>query len=243
MNTRRDLAAAEEIERRRGGRAGARCGRDGARSDDGAHRPARSRSRRTSCSTLLSPRGRDRARRGLRDPSVHAARATRRSRRAPSVGPHCDVDGRADRRARPRRPVRAAAARARVLEEDVRVGNFVETKNTVLAQGRQGAAPRLPRRRGDRRGLEHRRRRHHLQLRRGEEAPHDDRRAAPSSAATSQLVAPVTVGDGAYVGAGTTITEDVPDGRPRAVPRSRRSTTRAGWRGARRRRAGRMRRP
>ena len=28
----------------------------------------------------------------------------------------------------------------------------------------------------------------------------------------TQLVAPVTVGDGAYVGAGTTITEDVPAG-------------------------------
>ena len=28
----------------------------------------------------------------------------------------------------------------------------------------------------------------------------------------SQLVAPVTVGKGAYVGAGTTVTEDVPDG-------------------------------
>ena len=48
--------------------------------------------------------------------------------------------------------------------------------------------------------LEHRRRHHHLQLRRRAQA--SDRRSARarSSAATRTLVAPVTIGDGAYVG-------------------------------------------
>ena len=94
----------------------------------------------------------------------------------------------------------------------MRVGNFVETKNTILHDGVEGAAPR-----------------------RTSETPTSARgptSAPASSPATttaskkhrttigegvfvgsdSQLVAPVTVGHGAYVGAGATITEDVPEG-------------------------------
>ena len=46
----------------------------------------------------------------------------------------------------------------------------------------------------------------------------------------TSLVAPVTVGDGAYTGAGAVIREDVPDGRPRGV--DERAAQHRGVRGA-----------
>ena len=64
---------------------------------------------------------------------------------------------------------RRAVARLRPghqLAEEAHVGNFVEMKKTRAGQGQQGEPPRLPRRRGHRRGLQHRRGHHHLQLRR-----------------------------------------------------------------------------
>ena len=82
-----------------------------------------------------------------------------------------------------RGPIRASVP-GTVLGEDVRVGNFVETKNAVIGARHEGARTCVPGRRGDRRGREHRSRRDHLQLRRREEAPHDDRRQAHSSEAT-----------------------------------------------------------
>jgi bifunctional UDP-N-acetylglucosamine pyrophosphorylase/glucosamine-1-phosphate N-acetyltransferase len=98
-----------------------------------------------------------------------------------------------------------------VLEEDVRVGNFVETKKAVLRRGAKAA---------------------HLTYLGDAEVGADanigagtitcnydgatkhstriGRRAFIGS--DTQLVAPVTVGEGAYVGAGSTITRNVPAG-------------------------------
>ncbi len=98
-----------------------------------------------------------------------------------------------------------------VLEEDVRVGNFVETKKALLRRGAKAA---------------------HLSYlgdtEVGEDAnigagtitcnydgEHKHRTVIGKRAfigSDSQLVAPVEVGDGAYVGAGSTITKDVPPG-------------------------------
>ncbi len=98
-----------------------------------------------------------------------------------------------------------------VLEEDVRVGNFVETKKATLRRGAKAS---------------------HLSYLGdtdvGEDANigagtitcnYDGERKHPTRigrgafiGSDSQLVAPVEVGDGAYVGAGSTITKDVPAG-------------------------------
>ena len=144
-----------------------------------------------------------------------------------------------------------------VLEDGVSVGPFAYLRpGTVLRGGLEG---------GDVRGgqeLRHRRR-----ARRSRtcptsatptwaSAPTSARRrsrptttAAPSTARRSgedvrtgvdtTLVAPVTVGDGAYTGAGSVITEDVPPARW-ASPASARATTRAtgSWRGGAHERSG-----
>jgi bifunctional UDP-N-acetylglucosamine pyrophosphorylase/glucosamine-1-phosphate N-acetyltransferase len=62
------------------------------------------------------------------------------------------------------------------IEADAHVGNFVETKKTVMLGGREGEPPRVPRRRRDGRGREHRRGHDLLQLRRLQEAQDRDRR-------------------------------------------------------------------
>jgi len=126
------------------------------------------------------------------------------------VGPHCELEG---ARVGPRCRV-GPFARLRpgtVLEEDVRVGNFVETKNTVLHPGVKAlhlaylgdAAVGANSNIGagvitcNYDGLK----KNHTEIGEGVFVGSD-----------SQLVAPVTVGRGAYVGAGATITEDVPEG-------------------------------
>jgi bifunctional UDP-N-acetylglucosamine pyrophosphorylase / glucosamine-1-phosphate N-acetyltransferase len=96
-----------------------------------------------------------------------------------------------------------------VLEEDVRVGNFVETKKAILRRGAKashlsylgdaeigenaniGAGTITCNYDGERK--------HRTRIGRDAFIGSD-----------SQLVAPVEVGDGAYVGAGSTITKDVP---------------------------------
>jgi bifunctional UDP-N-acetylglucosamine pyrophosphorylase / glucosamine-1-phosphate N-acetyltransferase len=126
------------------------------------------------------------------------------------IGPHCDVEGaRIGKRARV-----GPFARLRpgtVLEEDVRVGNFVETKEAVLGPGVKAL--------------------HHSYLGDTEigaqanigagviTCNYDGRTknrtvigAGAFVGSDSQLIAPVTVGEGAYVGAGSTITQDVPPG-------------------------------
>ena len=74
------------------------------------------------------------------------------------------------------------------------------------------------------------------------EAPHRDRPRTSAPASHTALVAPVTVGDDAYTGAGSVITDDVPDGRARdraRPPDERRGLRRAAEAGSRRRREGR----
>ena len=126
------------------------------------------------------------------------------------IGPHCDIEG---SRIGPRARV-GPFARLRpgtVLEEDVRVGNFVETKMAVLRAGVKashlsylgdteigaganiGAGVITCNYDGERK--------HHTSIGEGAFIGSD-----------SQLVAPVTIGKDAYVGAGSTITRDVPDG-------------------------------
>src|SRR5262249_39239541 len=117
-----------------------------------------------------------------------------------------------------------------VLEEDVRVGNFVETKKAILRKGVKanhlaylgdaevGAGANI----GagvitcNYDGVD----KHQTTIGEGAFIGSD-----------SQLVAPVTVGKGAYVGSGSTITEDVPEGSL-ALARAR-QTVKVGWVAAR----------
>jgi bifunctional UDP-N-acetylglucosamine pyrophosphorylase / glucosamine-1-phosphate N-acetyltransferase len=126
------------------------------------------------------------------------------------VGPHCELEG---ARVGPRSRV-GPFARLRpgtVLEEDVRVGNFVETKKALLRAGAK--APHLTYLGDAEIGARANigagvitcnydgEKKHHTSIGEGAFIGSD-----------SQLVAPVTVGKGAWVGAGSTITQDVPDG-------------------------------
>jgi bifunctional UDP-N-acetylglucosamine pyrophosphorylase / glucosamine-1-phosphate N-acetyltransferase len=126
------------------------------------------------------------------------------------VGPHCEVEG-AQIGSRARVGPFARLRPGTVLEKDVRVGNFVETKKAVLREGVKalhlsylgdteigaganiGAGVITCNYDGEKK--------HHTSIEEGAFIGSD-----------SQLVAPVTVGKGAYVGAGSTITRDVPEG-------------------------------
>ena len=66
-----------------------------------------------------------------------------------------------------------------VLHDDVRIGNFVEVKNSELGRRREGRPSELHRRRRRRRRRGLRRGLHHGQLRLGEEAPHQGGRGRP----------------------------------------------------------------
>ena len=126
------------------------------------------------------------------------------------VGPHCELEG-ARIGARSRVGPFARLRPGSVLGEDVKVGNFVETKNTVLHDGVKaqhlsylgdadvgarsniGAGVITCNYDGAKK--------HRTEIGEGVFVGSD-----------AQLIAPVTVGPGAYVGAGATITEDVPAG-------------------------------
>ena len=209
VNTRRDLAAAEEMERRRGieraldagvtllDPATVRIGPGVSVAPDVVLHPFVSLEGSTvveeGCEILSFTR--------VLDSHVSAGAA---------IGPHCDVEGaRIGARARvgPFSRIRPGS----VLEEDVRVGNFVETKNTILRRGVKalhlsylgdaevgaeaniGAGVITCNYDGEKK--------HRTSI--GEKA---------FIGSDAQLVAPVRVGNGAYVGAGTTVTQDVPDG-------------------------------
>lgn len=127
-----------------------------------------------------------------------------------AAGPHSDVEGAVlGRHARvgPYSRIRPGSE----LGEDVRIGNFVETKNAKIGAGTKalhlsylgdaeigagvniGAGVITCNYDGEKK--------HHTQIGEGAFVGSD-----------SQLVAPVSVGRGAYVGAGSTITKDVPEG-------------------------------
>jgi bifunctional UDP-N-acetylglucosamine pyrophosphorylase/glucosamine-1-phosphate N-acetyltransferase len=209
VNTRRDLAAAEEMEHRRGVERALDAGvtvldpatvRIGPRvvlAPDVVLHPFVSLEGRTTlaegCEVLSFTR--------LVDTSVAAGAV---------VGPHCETDG------------AKIGARARVgpfsrlrpgseLEEDVRIGNFVETKNTIVRKGAKaqhlaylgdadvGAGSNIGA------GV--------ITCNYDGEKKHRTTIGEGAFVGTdTQLVAPVTIGKGAYVGAGTTVTQDVPDG-------------------------------
>jgi bifunctional UDP-N-acetylglucosamine pyrophosphorylase/glucosamine-1-phosphate N-acetyltransferase len=224
VNTRRDLAAAEEIERRRAldraldngvtivDPATTRIGPRVALEPDVVLHPFVSLEGATkvaeSCEVLSFTRIAD---------STLAPRAV--------VGPHCDVEG-AIVGARARVGPYARLRPGTVLEEDVRVGNFVETKQALLRRGVKALHLSYL---GDAEiGAEANIGAGVITCNYDGVAKH---RTTVGEAAfigsDSQLVAPVTVGRGAYVGAGSTITEDVPDG---ALALSRApQATKEGW--------------
>jgi bifunctional UDP-N-acetylglucosamine pyrophosphorylase/glucosamine-1-phosphate N-acetyltransferase len=126
------------------------------------------------------------------------------------VGPSSDVEG-AQIGARSRVGPFARVRPGTVLEEDVRVGNFVETKKAVLRRGVKAS---------------------HLSYLGDAEigsetnigagvitCNYDGEKKNRTTIGRNAfigsdcpLVAPVTIGDGAWVGAGSTVTEDVPAG-------------------------------
>src|SRR5262245_11497201 len=209
VNTRRDLAAAEEIERRRAVERALDSGvtlldptsvRIGPRvvlSPDVVLHPFVS----LEGATELGEGCEIRPFTHLLDTKVAAGAI---------VGPHCE----ADRSAIGARAQVGPFSRLRpgtVLEEDVKIGNFVETKNTRVGKGAKAQ--------------------HLSYLGDAEMGPssnigarvitcnYDGDKKHPTTIGAKsfigsdvQLVAPVTVGDDAYVEAGTTVTQDVPAG-------------------------------
>ena len=115
------------------------------------------------------------------------------------------------------------------VESDVRLGPFAHLRpGSVVQRGGprrqlrraeeddarrriEGEPPHVSGRRHHRREREHRRRHDHLQLRRQAQAPDRSSSDGAFIGSDSQLIAPVTVGKGAYVAAGSSIVEDVPD--------------------------------
>ena len=136
-------------------------------------------------------------------------------------------------RGRPCRQGRAASAPiARLrpgadLGEDVHIGNFVEVKEADDRGRRQGQPPRLYRRRAAsaRAPISAPAPSPAIMTASPSTAPISAR--APSSARIPSLVAPVKIGDGAYVGSGSVVTKDVP---PDALAIARgRQVVKEGW--------------
>ena len=194
----------------------------------------RAGARTWSCARACQLHGRDHGRRGRRGRPGHARWSTPPSASGPAwsgrtalgaeVGPDAEVG--------PFAYLRPGAA----LGPGSKVGTYVEVKGSRDRRRRQGAAPVVRGGRHNRRGHEHRRREDRGELRRGRQAPHRDRRAVRTGSDTV-LVAPVTIGDGAYTAPGSVITEDVPPGALGVAPGPAAQHRPAGWRrGARARR-------
>ncbi len=157
----------------------------------GAARPHQDRSRR--------------AHRRRRHPHRHRGRCRRAH--PPLLGRHRH----GDRRRRDDRAVRAPAPT--VPRSAPTPTSATSWRRRDQARSRQqGQPPQLPRRHHRRRKGEHRRRHHHLQLQRLREVEDGDRRRR-FIGSDSQLVAPVRVGKGAVVGAGTTVQKMCRPGR------------------------------
>ena len=158
---------------------------------------------------------RARRRRSRPTPTIHpftVLRGTTRVATGAEIGPHAvaiDAEIGADATVGPfcyLRPGTVLGARAKA-------GTFVEIKKSTIGAGHQGAAPLLHRRRGDRRGDEHRRRLDHRELpaRPGQPKGRTTIGSNVRVAVDTMFVAPVTVGDDAWTAAGTVVTDDVPD--------------------------------
>ena len=229
-------------------RPGRRCRQRRAAPDP---RAAHARGRDDHRSRLDRDRRRRADRRGHDDRALQLpARPAPRSARGCTVGPMTTLidcvlgDGRRGRALLPRRAARCSPA--------ARSGPFTHIRpGTRLRRGRQGGRVRRDQE------LRHRRRAPRSPTSPTSATPTWARaptsapaRSPPTTTAAhkhrtvigkdvrtgvhTSLVAPVTVGDGAYTGAGSVITEDVPDGRARHRARPRRE--RRGLRRAGRRR-------
>ena len=209
VNTRRDLAAAEEIEHRRGIERALDAGvtvRDPATVRIGPHV---SLSPDVTLHPFLSLEGKTTLAEGCEVLSFTRLVDTAVGPGA-AVGPHCDAEG-AQIGGRARVGPYARLRPGSVIGEDARIGNFVEIKNTTVGRGAKalhlsylgdadvgaganvGAGVITCNYDGEQK--------HRTTI--GEKA---------FIGSDAQLVAPVRIGKGAYVGAGTTVTEDVPDG-------------------------------
>ncbi len=218
VNTRRDLAAAEEIERRRSVERALDSGvtvldptsvRIGPRvvlSPDVVLHPFVS----LEGATELAEGCEIRPFTHLVDTKVAAGAV---------VGPHCEADGASIGPGRQRRTLLSAAP-GPVLEEDVKSRQLRRDQEHAgsaraprPSTSPTSATPRSARARTSAPGSSRAITTGTRSTRRGSasEVLHRQRH---------QLVAPVTVGDGAYVAAGTTITEGRSRGRPGARPRS-----------------------
>jgi bifunctional UDP-N-acetylglucosamine pyrophosphorylase/glucosamine-1-phosphate N-acetyltransferase len=224
VNTRRDLAAAEELERRRAIERALDAG--ATLLDPGTTRIGPSVT--VAPDAVLHPfvclEGETSIGEGAEVLSFTRLVDTRVAEGA-VVGPHCELE-KASVGARTRVGPFSRARPGSVYEEDVRVGNFVETKNTVLRRGVKaqhlaylgdadvGAGTNVGA------GV--------ITCNYDGEKKHPTRIGEKAFIGSDvQLVAPVSVGDGAYVGAGTTVTEDVPAG---ALALSRApQTNKEGW--------------
>ena len=130
-----------------------------------------------------------------------------------------------------RRAVRAAASWGGYSRRRTR-WKFCGSEKFRGARGREGRAPDVSGRCVPSGGKQHRRRDDHMQLRRrGQAETQIGNRVFIGS--DSALVAPVRIGDGAYVAAGSTITENVP-ADALGVARGR-QTNKPGWAARRRR--------
>ena len=161
--------------------------------------------------TWIEPDGRARARRrrSIRSPSSAARRASPRaprSARTPSRSTPRSASGRRSARSVTFAPAPSSRPTRR-REPSWRSRTRASAPRTKVPHlSYIGDAD-------DRRGHEHRRRHHHRELpapARQAEGPDDDRRATSGPAIHNGFVAPVEVGDEAWIAAGSVITKDVP---------------------------------